>query len=127
MFPTYALVVLVAVLGISAVVWTLGVRLRARRGEAPLPPMRTMMGRGLVAPTALIFMAADFATAPASFATWVGIVFGSWMVTLVVVRTVNRIIGFDVKAAPAANAPVAEVVQDYVSEPRREALASSAS
>lgn len=103
MFPNYALLVLVLALGVSAVVWTVGARLRARRGGTPLPGFRSMMGRGLLVPTAMILIAADFAQTPKAWVAWIGLVFGSWLVTLAVVRGVNRAVGF----RPPAPQPVA--------------------
>ena len=104
MFPWYALLVLGLALGVSAVAWLLGARLRARRGEQPLPDFRSMMGRGLVVPTAMIFMAADFASGPTVWTTWIALAFGSWIVTLAVVRVVIRAIGFSASTAKPAKA-----------------------
>lgn len=106
MFPNYAYVVVAAVLGVSALVWTVGARLRVRRGEEALPTFRSMMGRGLFAPTAMIFMAADFGIGPTSWVVWVGMVFGSWLVTLSIVRVALG------SLEPATIAPSVEVVEE---------------
>lgn len=59
-------------------------------------PFRTMMGRGLIVPTAMIFMAADFAATPVTWLTWIGLAFGGWLVMLGLTRAVIGVIGFEV-------------------------------
>lgn len=86
--PWFAIIILGAGALIAASVWVLGARLRVARGEAALPPFRTMLVRGMVTPLALSLMAADFATTQSTWALWLALVFGSWLATLVVVRMI---------------------------------------
>lgn len=120
MFPNYALIVLAAVLVVSALVWTIGARLRVRRGEAALVPFRSMMGRGLFAPAAMIFMAADFSMGPVPWVAWVALVFGSWLVTLAVVRAAVGTL------TPASVATASSQSQETVAAPEKRAAASVA-
>ena len=88
MFPVYAIVILVLALATSALVWSIGAHLRAKRGEQVLPDFKSMMGRGWIAPLAILFLAADFGATLQIWLVWSALVVGGWLLTLVVVRGV---------------------------------------
>lgn len=106
MYPLHAFIVLGLALGVSAVVWILGAHLRAGRGEAPMIPFRSMMGRGLIVPTAMIFMAADFAVTPTDWLLWTAIAFGGWIVTLGISRAIIGVIGYQAKTTTTTTTTV---------------------
>jgi hypothetical protein len=88
MFPVYAIVILVLAFATSALVWSIGAHLRVKRGEPALPDFKSMMGRGWLAPLAILFLAADFGATMQIWLVWTALVVGGWLLTLIVVRGV---------------------------------------
>lgn len=122
--PWFAIVILGAGTLIAAGVWILGARLRVARGEEAIPPFRTMAIRGLVTPIALGLMAADFTRSTSTWMLWVGLVLGSWLATLVVVRAVLRVM-FE-RRVPAAEAAPASAASNVVDLRKMQAEGASA-
>ena len=102
MFPWYAVLVLGLVLMVSALVWVIGALMRVRRNEPALPDFKSMMGRGALAPMAMIAMAADFGQTSREWLLWTALVVGGWLFTLILVRGVLSAMNLDARGAEAA-------------------------
>lgn len=104
--PTFAIAILAAGLIIAAAVWTIGARVRHSHGEPAVASFAAMLLRGLFLPIALILMAADFTSSVTTWMVWSGLVLGTWLATLIVVRSVLGVVLGSQDFSRATEAPI---------------------